>query len=222
MIFLDKGLIKFDWNDIDSLSNSEITYFLSLEGKSISAICKIRGLDREEVQKQIIEGKIKYRFLAKSKDEEALFGTLCNAGKTDKLSVLNSLDDDNKRKLLIYIKNEFTHMTSKNKEYALWIIGELKALEILDIPVKSIVHKHVNIRRMAVSALGKIGDRTSETALIRALEDENSQVVLYAIKALKKIKSEKAKMKMKEIYENNNKDYLLRAAKEYLEEIGDE
>lgn len=221
MIFLDKGLIKFDWKDIDNLSNSDITYFLSIEGKNIQAICKIRGLNREEVQKQIIEGKIKYRFLAKSKDEKSFFETLCNAGKTDKLTVLNSLDNDNKEKLLIYIKNEFTNMTSKNKEYALWIIGELKALEVLDIPVKSIVHKHVNIRRMAVSALGKIGDITSEIALIRALEDDNAQVVLYAIKALKKLKSEKAKLKIKEIYEKNKKDYLLRAAKEYLEEIGD-
>jgi HEAT repeat protein len=220
-MFLDKGLIKFDWNEIDNLSNSEITYFLFLEGKSISAICKIRGLNREDVQKQIIEGKIKYRFLAKSKDAKALFETLCNAGKTDKLSVLNSLDDENKEKLLLYIKNEFTNMTSKNKEYALWIIGELKALGLVDIPLKSIVHKHVNIRRMAVSALGKIGDKTSEIALIRALEDENTQVVLYAINALKKIKSQRAKMKMKEIYERNNKEYLLRAAKEYLEEIGD-
>jgi len=221
VIFLDKGLIKLNWNDIDNLNNSEITYFLSLEGKSIPAICKIRGLNREEVQKQIIEGKIKYRFLAKSKDERSLFETLCNAGKTDKLSVLNSLNNDNKGKLLIYIKNEFTDMTSKNKEYALWIIGELKALEVLDIPVKSIVHKHVNIRRMAVSALGKIGDITSEIALIRALEDENMQVVLYAIKALKKLKSQRAKIKIKEIYEGTSKDYLLRAAKEYLEEIGD-
>lgn len=218
---MDKGLIKFDWKDIDNLSNSDITYFLSIEGKNIQAICKIRGLNREEVQKQIIEGKIKYRFLAKSKDEKSFFETLCNAGKTDKLTVLNSLDNDNKEKLLIYIKNEFTNMTSKNKEYALWIIGELKALEVLDIPVKSIVHKHVNIRRMAVSALGKIGDITSEIALIRALEDDNAQVVLYAIKALKKLKSEKAKLKIKEIYEKNKKDYLLRAAKEYLEEIGD-
>jgi HEAT repeat protein len=221
VIFLDKGLIKFNWNDIDNLSDSEITYFLSLEGKTIPAICKIRGLNREEVQKQIIEGKIKYRFLAKSKDEKALFETLCNAGKTDKLAVLSSLSDDNKEKIITYIKTEFANMTSKNKEYALWTIGELKALKLLDIPVKSIVHKHVNIRRMAVSALGKIGDKASETALIRALDDENMQVVLYAIKALKKIKSNKAIIKIKGIYEGNNKDYLLRAAKEYLEEIGE-
>lgn len=219
MIFLDKGLVKFDWNDADNLSDSEITYFLSLEGKSISAICKIRGLNREEVQKHIIEGKIKYRFLAKSKDEKALFETLCGVGKTDKLSVLNAISKDNKEKLIIYIKNEFSNMTSKNKEYALWIIGELKALEVLDIPLKSVVHKHVNIRRMAVSALGKIGDKASETALIRALEDENLQVVLYAIKALKKIKSEKAILKIREIEEISGKDYIVRAAKEYLEEI---
>lgn len=219
MIFLDKGLIKIDWKNIDNLNESEITYFLSLEGKSIAAIEKIRGLSREEVQKQLIEGKIKYRFLANSKDETELFKSLCNAGKTDKLSVLSSMSSENKEKLILYIKNEFANMTSKNKEYALWIAGELKAQEIIEIPIKSIVHKHVNIRRMAVSALGKIGDKASETALIRALDDENTQVVLYAVKALKKLRSEKAIEKMKEIKERNNKDYIIRAAKEYLEEI---
>jgi len=219
VIYLDKGLIKIDWNDIDNLTQSEVTYFLSLEGKSIAAIGKIRGLNREEVQKQLIEGKIKYRFLANSKNEKDLFGAICNAGKTDKLSFLSSISNENKEKLIKYIKNEFANMISKNKEYAIWIVGELKAQEVIEIPIKSIVHKHVNIRRMAVSALGKIEDKASETALIRALDDENLQVVLYAIKALKKLKSEKAIAKIKEIKEENDKDYIIRAAKEYLEEI---
>lgn len=218
---MDKGLIKISWDNIDEFSDSEITYFLSLEGKSIGAICKIRGITREEVQKQLIEGKIKYRFLAKSKDEKALFEGLCNAGKDDKLTVLNSLSKENKQKLILYIKNHFAEMTSKHKEYAVWIIGELKVKEAMDILIKSIVHKHVNIRRMAVSALGKLGDKASEIALIRALEDENPQVVLYAIKALKKLNSSSAAGKIKQISNSGSKDYLVRAAKEFLEGKGE-
>ncbi|MCS4464274.1 HEAT repeat domain-containing protein [Clostridium botulinum] len=68
--------------------------------------------------------------------------------------------------------------------------------EGIDILLKASVHKFINIRRMAVSALGKIGSIKGETVLIRALEDENSQVVTYAIKALNKIKSTKAKEKL--------------------------
>lgn len=216
MIGLDKGLVKFDWNDIGSLSDSDITYFLSLEGKSIDTICKIRRLDREDAQRHIIEGKIKYRYLVKSKSEEELFKTLCNTPKQDKLSVLASLNDESREKLVEYIRSEYANMQSKSKEIALWIIGELKAKTVMDILMKSIVHKHVNIRRMAVSALGKLEDRTGEIALLRALEDENSQVVMYAIKSLTKIKSERALIKIKKIYVTTEKDYLRRAAEEFI------
>jgi HEAT repeat protein len=213
---LDKGLVKFDWKDIGSLSDSDITYFLSLEGKPIEAICKIRSLEREAAQRHIIEGKIKYRFLVRSKSEEELFQTLCNTPKQDKLSVLASLNNETREKLIEYIKKEYANMQSKSKETALWIIGELKTKAAMDILMKSIVHKHVNIRRMAVSALGKLEDKTGEIALLRALEDENSQVVMYAIKSLGKMKSERALIKVKNIYVTADKDYLRRAAEEFM------
>jgi HEAT repeat protein len=216
VIGLDKGLVKFDWNDIGGLSDSDITYFLALEGKSIDTICKIRRLEREEVQRHIIEGKIKYRYLVKSKSEEELFKTLCNTPKQDKLSVLASLNDESRERLIEYIRTEYANMQSKSKETALWIIGELKAKAVMDILMKSIVHNHVNIRRMAVSALGKLGDKTGEIALLRALEDENSQVVMYAIKSLAKINSERALIKIKNIYVTTEKDYLRRAAEEFI------
>lgn len=213
---LDKGLVKFDWNHLEGLSDSDITYFLSLEGKTVEAICRIRKLDREEVQRHIIEGKIKYRFLVRSKSEEELFKTLCNTAKQDKLSVLASLNDESRERLIEFIKSEYAKMESKGKETALWIIGELKTKAALDILIKSIVHKHVNIRRMAVSALGKLEDKAGEMALLRALEDENAQVVMYAIKSLAKIKSERALNKIKDIYVSSDKDYLRRAAEEFI------
>jgi hypothetical protein len=218
VIYLNKGLVKFDWNDVESFDDSDITYYLSLEGKTIDAICKIRKLSREDVQRHIIEGKIKYRFLVKSNSEEELFQTLCKAVKQDKLSVLSALKDETKDRLIDYIRGCYSNMLSKDKETALWIIGELKAKSAIDILMKSIVHKHVNIRRMSVSALGKLEDRVSETALIRALDDENPQVVMYAIKSLAKIKSEKAVDKIKNIYNNPAKEYLKRASEEFLNE----
>jgi HEAT repeat protein len=136
--------------------------------------------------------------------------------KQDKLSVLANLNNETREKLIRFIREEYGNMPSKNKETAIWIIGELKVKICIDILVKSVVHKHVNIRRMAVSALGKLEDKASEMPLIRALEDENSQVVLYAIKSLVKIKSEKAVNKIKQIYVTTEKDYLKRAAEEFL------
>ena len=53
-------------------------------------------------------------------------------------------------------------------------------------------------------------------SLLRALEDENSQVISYAIKSLGKIKSEKAIIKIKYIYENTEKQYIINAAQSFL------
>lgn len=216
MICLNKGLIKLNWNEIDNFTSEDITYYLFLEGKSAEAISKIRGIDKEEVKRHIVEGKIKYRFLAKSNSAGELFETLCSLGKQEKLSALEALDKENITKLAGYIRNNYTSMLSKQKESAIWILGELKSIDNLDILQKAVVHKHVNIRRMAVSAMGKIGNKISEVPLIRVLEDENSQVVLYAIKSLSKIKSEKAMGRIKSIYETTSKDYLKRAAEDYL------
>lgn len=216
MISLKKGLIKINWNEVDKLSTEDITYFLSLEGKSVEAISKIRNLDKEEIKRHIIEGKIKYRFLAKSEDAGQLFETLCNLGKQDKLSSLMALNEENKARLALYIRNNYASMLTKQKETAIWILGELKSADNLDILQKAIVHNHVNIRRMAASAMGKIADKASEIPLIRTLDDENPQVVLYAIKSLTKIKSEKAMDKIKLICESTDKEYLKRGAEEYI------
>lgn len=216
---MSKGLIKYDWKDIEKFQEEDITYFLSLEGKPIDAICRIRNLNKEEVQRHIIEGKIKYRFLAKSKNAKELFDTLCNLGKQEKLAIIGSLSEDNIKMLVEYIRTRYADMPSKSKENAIWILGELRNTSNLDILIKAMVHNHVNVRRMAVSAMGKIGDKASETALIRALEDKNHQVVLYAIKSLKKIKSEKAYNKIKNILDTTAKDYLKKAAQDYIDSL---
>jgi len=210
------GLIKIDWNDIEKYSDEEITYFLFLEGKPAEAICKIRNIDKLTYEKHIIEGKIKYRFLVKSNSTEEFFKIISSAGKEDKLLVLNSLNKEYKTRLATYIKDNYIEMAPKDKEAAVWILGELKESFAVDILIKASIHKNVSIRRMAVSAIGKLGDKRCETALLRALEDENSQVVLYAIKALAKVESSKAKDKIQGILHNTEKEYLKNAAKEYL------
>lgn len=215
---MKKGLVEFDWNQVDNYSEEDITYFLFVEGKSIESIARIRNIHRSIVQNHIIEGKIKYRFLAKSKNSEELFKVISIAGKRDKIEFLNSLNADNKIKLIDYIRKNYTDMYSKDKEIAIWMLGELKDVSSLDILLKASVHKFVNIRRMAVSAMGKIENPKSEMALLRALEDVNAQVVMYAIKALQILKSSKAKDKILNIKNTTEKQYLKDAAEKYLEE----
>lgn len=182
----------------------------------MEAICKIRNLDNAIVQKHIIEGKIKYRFLVQSNDTNELFNSIAKAGKEDKIYFLNSLGQDNRDKLTQLIKTNYAEMLPKDKEAAVWILGELKEESCLDILIKASVHKYINIRRMAVSAMGKMGDIRAEGALLRALGDENPQVICYAIKSLSKIKSEKAITKIKHIYDNTDKKYIIEAAQQFL------
>lgn len=217
MIILSKGLIKIDWNKAEEYANEDISYFLFLEGKSIEAICKIRNLDKVVVQEHLIKGKIKYRFLVKSKDEKELFNIIQNVGKLDKINLLNSIDEANQKALLCFIRNNYTDMHSKDKECAVWIIGELKDKEYSDILLKALVHKHVNIRRMAVSAMGKMEYTAFEGPLIRTLDDENPQVVQYAIKALAKLKSKNALKKVENIYNLSDKPYIQKTAKEFID-----
>lgn len=213
-------MINVKWNEIHDYTDEDITYFLFLEGKSIEALCKIRNVSKETIQKHILDGKIKYGILAKSNDEEELFEVISMSGKQDKIEALKYLDDLNKNRLIQFIRDNYSDMKTKDKENAVWILGEIGNKGVLDILIKASVHNHVNVRRMAVSAVGKIGDKNMEIVATRALEDQNPQVVMYAIKALIKIKSENAMSKIKEVYKNTEKDYIKRTAEEYFEEVG--
>lgn len=217
---MSTGLVKYNWDFIENYSDEEITYFLHLEGKSIDTISKIRNLDRAVIQKQIINCKIKYRFLVKSNNVEDLFKSLVKAGKSERIYVLNSLDKVNRVKLIEFIKRNYMELPLKDKESAIWIIGELRIEECIDILIKATVNNHVNIRRLAVSALGKIANEKGEMALIRALNDENAQVVSYAIKSLQKIKSLKAIDKIKEILNKSDKSYIQKACEDFIMNVG--
>lgn len=216
---MSSGLVKYNWDFIENYSEEEITYFLTLEGKSIEAISKIRNIDKATVQKHIINCKIKYRFLAKSTNIEELFKALIKAGKSERVYVMNSLDKVNRAKLIDFTKRNYIDLPLKDKESAIWIIGELRAEEGLDLLIKATVNNHVNIRRLSVSALGKIANEKGEMALIRALNDSNSQVVSYAIKSLQKLNSKKASERIKEILKISDKPYVQKACEEYLTNI---
>ncbi|MDF2882263.1 MAG: lyase [Clostridiaceae bacterium] len=212
------NLFHIHWDKIHDIKEEDITYYLFLENKPIEAICKIRGLDIETVKSHILYGKIKYGTLVKSKNEKELIKNISLKAKEEKRDILETLQEENKAKLMEYIKSTYADMEPKEKEAAVWIIGELKAESCLNILARASVHKFVNIRRMAVSAMGKIGDKSSEAALIRALDDSNPQVVTYAIKALIKIKSYNAKGKIEEIINSSgSKEYVKGNAKRFLE-----
>ncbi len=216
---MSTGLIKYDWNFIENYSDEEISYFLNLEGKSLDAISKIRNIDRATVQKHIINCKIKYRFLVKSGSPAELFKSLMEAAKSERLLVLNGIDRVNREKLIYFMITSYMDMGLKDKEAAIWIMGELRSKSCVDILIKATVNNHVNIRRMAISALGKIGDSRAERAIIRALEDKNPQVVSYAVKSLQKIRTGEADDKISVLFNSTDKEYIKKACESYINQI---
>ncbi|WBW99478.1 HEAT repeat domain-containing protein [Oceanirhabdus sp. W0125-5] len=212
---MDKNL----WENFEKLSDEEITFQLYSEGKSIDLISRIRNMEKSLVQKQLIEFKMKNRYIARIKSSEDIFKIFANANKKDKLNVLSSLDDINKSELIEYIKGNYTSLNYTDKTTAAWIIGELSAVECRDVLLKASVHKAISVRRMAISAMGKLEDISMKSALIRALNDENDQVVLYAINALKKLKCSEAKEKVV-LLKGKRKDYIDRAIDGFIEEVG--
>ncbi len=215
------GLINFNWDDIDSFSEEQISYYLYLEGKSIKVISKIRNIEEAAVQKHVINGKIKYRILSLSKNCSELLDNIASSVKQEKLTLLSTMENERKEELLKFINENYASMTSKHKETAIWIIGELKDKNQKSILIKAAVNKSVNVRRMAVSAIGKIKDKSFESTLLRVLDDENDQVIVYAIKALIKNEIKSAKEKIIKIKEKTNKEYIKNACEEYLKIVNE-
>ncbi|AYD41421.1 HEAT repeat domain-containing protein [Clostridium fermenticellae] len=210
-------MVDIDWSKIDDYDDDDITYFMFLEGKKVNTLCKIRNLSEDTIKRHILNGKIKYGILAKSNDVHKLFEIMMTTPKQDKIDTLKGLKCEDKNELIEFIRNSYADMSTKAKEIAVWILGEIGNKDVVDILSKASVNNHVNVRRMSISALGKIGDIKSEDILIRALDDSNSQVIMYAVKALLKIKSLKAADKIKEIYNSTDKEYLKLSAQRYLE-----
>ena len=81
-------------------------------------------------------------------------------------------------------------------------------------------HDNGNIRRLACSALGKIGDPSAENALLTRLKDEKSQVRQYAIKALSKLGSREVMPYLKRICDDGDeKDYNKKSAQSAMKII---
>lgn len=211
------SLIKIKWDNIAELSSEEISYYLYLEGKSAEAVSVIRNITLETAKTHIINGKIKYGIIAKCKDISQLFNMFLTASKADKTGVVEYLDSNLKEELAKYIAVRYADMLPKEKETAVWCLGELKSKSGYNVLVRASVHKFINIRRLAVSAMGKINDMYFEDALINSLEDINPQVVLYSIKALSRLSSKKAYEKIINIHKNAEKEYLREAAEKWLE-----
>lgn len=92
----------------------------------------------------------------------------------------------------------------------IWILGETRQPTAVPPLLKALTHRNGNIRRLAASALGKIGDRRAVGPLCKLLVDAKPQVRQYAIAALRRIGDPSALPRLQEIAHNPSEKYYNR------------
>ncbi|WP_099187704.1 HEAT repeat domain-containing protein [Tepidibacter mesophilus] len=208
------------WDDIDSLEDFKITYLLYQEGKNINQISKIRNMKIDDVNKDIIKYK---QILSQTKpNNKNIIEILLEEDKNSRIDIINSLNESelNNVKKLLY-KRIIIEKNVDDLMILLWICGELKDCRLLDKVHICSKHPHGGVRRMAYSAMGKIGSDASINYLHKGLIDAKPQVRQYCAKSLCKIGNEITLKKLKNLINNpNEKEYVKRAFLEAIDIIG--
>lgn len=209
-----------EWKEIDEMADSEISYLLYMEGKDIRTISKIRNMEKTIIEKHIIECKIKYRVFEGVKNTSDIAKKLMRYGRDERISVISKMYPEDKQSLEIYARDMLFKSTRDECSFYIWLLGEFKSQESVASIITFLRCSDGNIKRICCSALGKIGTKASEDALISCLGDNKPQVKQYAIKALGKIKSNKAVELLKKIsVDKNEKEYVVRAAINSIDQI---
>jgi hypothetical protein len=110
----------------------------------------------------------------------------------------------------------------QDKENLRWVIGNAIYIIVTKDDLESILsivenNENGMSRHRFVLALGKIKSEKSEDALIRLLDDD--EMVQYAIQALRRLNSQKAKSKVRTFINSPNK-FLQKEVQKFFDKIG--
>lgn len=216
--------MNISWDNIENLEDHFITYLLYKESKTVSQISKIRNIEVQEINEQLIKAKMEIKFILKSKIESSkdIIDKFLELGKDDRINLMSTLDEDNllafKRKLYKRI------MSEKNAEdlmILIWATGELNDDRFLKILHQLTNHRHSDVRRITYSALRKISSIDSRGYFHKGLYDSNPQTRQYCAKALANVGNENSllilqKLKNKKKFE---KSYVIRAYEDAINQL---
>ncbi|WGX75966.1 hypothetical protein QJS64_00200 [Paraclostridium bifermentans] len=150
--------MNISWDNIENLEDHFITYLLYKESKTVSQISKIRNIEVQEINEQLIKAKIEIKSLMKSKIESSkdILDKFLELGKDERIDLMNSLNDE---KLLNFKRKIYKRiMTEKNAEdlmILIWATGELNDDRFLKILHQLTNHRHSDVRRITYWRLGK-------------------------------------------------------------------
>ena len=169
------------WENIDNLEDYFITYLLYEKSLTVPQISRIRNKSIEDVNSDLIKAKLSLRESKKS-----------DAGEKDIIQYYLTLSKD-ERKAFIEKMGEDEIIDFKRKVYKgilnlenaedlmvlVWTAGEMRDSRFLNILYPLTEKRHSNMRRIAYSAIGKIGCDESSYILELGLSDKNPQVRQY-------------------------------------------
>lgn len=221
--------LQIDWDNIDDLEDYLITYLLYQENLSYEQISRIRNKDIESVKNDLISAKMYIREISKSKEEKNSRRDLkwyMGLSKDERLKYIDSISnmsDDRIKKFKYIIYNGILKVENMEDLMVLiWTAGELRDPSFLGIIYPFVEKKHANARRIAYSAIGKIGSDKSIEIIEMGLMDDNAQVRQYCAKALGNIGNVDSVKILENILANKRsfeKEYVIRACEEALNKL---
>lgn len=216
--------MNISWDNIEKIEDHFITYLLYKESKTVSQISKIRNMEVQEINEQLIKAKIEMKSMLKNKIESSkdIIDKFLERGKDDRINLMNTLDEEN---LLLFKRKLYKRiMTEKNAEdlmTLIWATGELNDDRFLKMLHKLTNHRHSDVRRITYSALRKISSVDSREFFHKGLYDSNPQTRQYCAKALAKVGNEESLLIIQRLKDKkkSEKDYVIRAYKDTINQL---
>ncbi|WP_101772387.1 HEAT repeat domain-containing protein [Peptostreptococcus faecalis] len=213
------------WENIDNLDDYYITYLLYKESRTVLQISKIRNKSVEDVNDDLIKAKLSIREYNKSKETkvESIIEYYLSLSKDDRLKYIKNMSEYEYENFKKDVHRGILDLQNIDDLIVLvWTAGELKDSEFLKLIYPLTEKKHSNMRRIAYSAIGKIGDKESVSILELGLLDTNPQVRQYCARYLGNIGSKSSIRILENLVTKKadfEKEYVLRAAQDSLEKL---
>ena len=213
------------WENIDNLEDYFITYLLYEKSLTVPQISRIRNKSIEDVNEDLISAKLSLRKARSEKDSEEkdiLKFYMC-LSKEDRIAFLKKLGEEEMIDLKRKVYKGILNIENVDDLIVLvWTAGELKDSRFLNILYPLTERNHANLRRIAYSAIGKIGCEESSYVLELGLLDKNPQVRQYCAKYLGDIGSLESIRILENLVKNKagfEKEYVLRACNSSLDKL---
>lgn len=205
------------WDNVDNLEDYFITYLLYRDSLTVPQIARVRNMSQDEVNLQLIAAKTEIR---KSK-QESKKGSDCDVimdyltlTKEERLEFLENLSDKDKNAFKRQVYKGILKLNNVDDLMVLvWTVGEFRDDRFLNILYPLTQKGHSNLRRIAYSAIGKIGSSTSASVIEMGLMDDNPQIRQYCAKFLGDIGNRNSIKVLENVIKNKTdfeKEYVIR------------